>query len=437
MPSILLVNDNKIVSRLLQLSSQKQKYNLNEVTDIGSASGSYDVVFVDSDMYSEALLSEIQKRIQFGKLGYIGSKQESQPGGFDLVIEKPFLPTDFVELVKSEVIEGTKEKPEARFEDALEDGDDDTSLGLEEEDLLMQDLDENAEEEDDLDGAFDLDNLDLDDDVNDLLSSREEMADGAFADLEEEDDDIDLSLNSAAVMTTGVAASMMAAQESDHESLAEMVNEIDDMDTETELDSIETMDLDSSLDDLDDMLEEAESEVDLSQQTPSKIEDEDDEMNLETLDEELADLNLEDIDNLDEIGTLEDEDVQESEADEEIEMPEEVEALDETLMEDDEVGIESEDEAATSEDDFSSLDDIDEVSMQHALGELKPGDVVEEVISEETFSDGEETVVEFGDMESMIKDAVTKALTPELLREALDGMDLNVSISFNKKSEES
>jgi len=91
MPSILLINDNKIVSRLLKLSSEKNGYNLEEVSTLDSSGDSYDVVFVDSDKYSDALMEQIESKLNYEQLGYIGIKQERAPEGFDLVIEKPFL----------------------------------------------------------------------------------------------------------------------------------------------------------------------------------------------------------------------------------------------------------------------------------------------------------------------------------------------------------
>ena len=369
MPSILLINENKIVSRLLQLSSEKNGYSLEEVSTLDSSGDSYDVIFVDSDKYSDTLMEQIESKLKYEQLGYIGIKQESAPDGFNLLIEKPFLPTDFVDMIKEKVI--GRDVPVANEEVEPFDLDDETEVLLE-------------------DDSFDLDNIDKG--VEELLINDKVEDDISLVSLDELDeldelDDVDLSLDPSLMMTTGVAASM-AVSDNSNEELADMVSEIDLME-EDSLDPIE--------DDLESLVE-------------------DDILSLEedSLLEEIAEEEPED-----DISTLA---VGAGVA--------AVGAIASQALQADKAPERKED----IQEEISTLDDIDslnEIDLQHALGE----DVVEEIISEEIVNDGEETVVESNDLQLWIRDAVAKAITPEMIKEALDGMDINVTLSFNTKKE--
>ncbi len=388
MPSILLINDNKIVSRLLQLSSQKHSYSLEEVTTLDTLGDSYDVIFIDSDKYSNELHEQIKSKLNFDQLGYIGTKQGSAPEGFDLVIEKPFLPTDFVDLIKKQVVE---KKAQATL-------DVDENLDIE-----IDDLDFDDEKELLLD-----ENLEIDDKL-------QEESDEILLDDLDALDDLDLSLESSAIMSTGIAASMMQP-ENNHQELAGMVSEIDEMSEESVLDDEISKELLREEDILD--------EID----TP-KIEE-----SIETqLDEDIG--SIDDIDeeiekDLDQV--IDDEQILDKE-------PVDTDALaigvgavalgamasqvlDDNKLEDTQKGVST----------MTDIEDLNEADLKSVLDEGE-GDVVEEIISQEIVSEGEETVVESNDIQQWIKDAVAKAITPEMIKEALDGMDVNVTLSFNSK----
>ncbi len=100
MLSILLINNNKIVSRLLQLSSQKHNYNLEESEDYTHQKDGYNVVFIDSELFDEEKTHTLIDEIRYDKLGYLGEKGSAKPEIFELMLEKPFLPTDFVNLME-------------------------------------------------------------------------------------------------------------------------------------------------------------------------------------------------------------------------------------------------------------------------------------------------------------------------------------------------
>jgi uncharacterized membrane protein len=385
MPSILLINDNKIVSRLLQLSSQKHGYNLEEVKTLESSKNLYDVIFIDSDRYSDELIRDIESKFKYGKLGYIGIKQGTTPDGFDIVIEKPFLPTDFVDVMQGQVIGNISQKEESL--------DEEESLNIE-----SLDIDDEADvllEE----GDLELDNFD---DVEDLLVNDTTSDEISLDDLDSFDD-LDLSLDPTTVMTTGVAASMVVS-DSNPEELADMVYELDDM----KEDEIKSVKEEISL----------ESEPELT----TKI-------------EESLELESEELPKVDEIKPQIEESTQDMS----------------TLA----VGagvatavgaVASEIFDSSKEEDkkeeISTLDDlqqIDEIDLQQALGEEVSSKVEEsfseEIISQEITTDGSETFVEMDDMQAWIKDAVQKAITPQMIQEALNGMDINVTLSFSNKIE--
>jgi len=221
MPSILLVNDNKIVSRLLQLSSQKHDYNLEEINDYTASESAYNVIFIDSEKYDEDALQALKETLTFDKLGFIGDKTTAKPNGFDFMLEKPFLPTDFVNLM-NENFRAMSPDDEAVELDAMEElvvGDELDLDSLDEVDLdsSLETLDEIEEIE-----SFE---LDLDDE------NLEELSDSISA--------------PETTLMTGIVGNM--AQDESKEELADIVNEIDSMEEEV----LEEMDLDELVEDTD------------------------------------------------------------------------------------------------------------------------------------------------------------------------------------------
>jgi hypothetical protein len=88
------------------------------------------------------------------------------------------------------------------------------------------------------------------------------------------------------------------------------------------------------------------------------------------------------------------------------------------------------------EEEIDSLNDIDnlkETDLQQALGEEVSEIIHQEV--DEVVPTGDETLVESNDVEAWIRDAVQKAITPQMIQEALNGMDINVNLTFNTKKD--
>ena len=389
MASIFLLNDNKIVSRLLQLSAEKHGYYLEEKMDVAPSRDHYDIVLINSDAYSPLLVEEIKEKITFNQLGYIGVKNEEVPPEFDIHLDKPFLPSDFITLVEESTLlqpPPAEEMPTEKKVLSEEVDFDEESLSLEvetpqeegtpdiddllaepsgEEEVLSEELDA-LEELESID-EFDLEELETEDEssvgsagLTEATDAEEEglkdleQTEDALKELDaldEELDNVDLSLDSSAVMSTGVADQFVETlpqtqeQEQKEEELSPLDNLQSGEDIEHESDYIE------------------------------------EEINIDALSEEFDTLNEEEVRN-----AL---------------LPEsEVEAPGETV-----------DQAQTA--------------LQRPPKE--------EIVQEEVISEAEETMVESTDVEQWIRDAVAKAITPEMIKEALQDMEITIKLDFQKK----
>ncbi len=100
---ILLININPVVSRLISFCMRNDNMNLEEVHDIADvARDRYDIVFVDEASYgddTEALLANLIMR----KKVFLSSSDEASDGArlFDMVIKKPFLPSQITAVLES------------------------------------------------------------------------------------------------------------------------------------------------------------------------------------------------------------------------------------------------------------------------------------------------------------------------------------------------
>jgi len=389
MPSILLINDNKIVSRLLQLSSKKHNYTLEEINDYTAGESAYNVVFIDSEKYDEDALHSLKETLTFDKLGFIGDKTNSKPDGFDFVLEKPFLPTDFVKLMH-ENFRVMAPSDEGVVLDALEEID--------------------GEDELDLDN---LDEISLDD-TEQPLEALDEIDDFTL-DIDENIEELDESIaTQETTLTTGIAANIV--QDESKEELADIVNEIDNMEVEEE--ALEEMDLDALGDEesiVDDALvqesiEEVEASLDEVEETPQEIE-------LVSADDDHTAGIVAGVAATVATASALATSASEDEAHEELE--ETLNSLDgvEAIETEEDYLVESEHKVEALADEFDSLNEKE-------VEKLMAG---EEIVSDE-FSSDEEKVVESGDLEEMITRAVAKAVTKEMLQEALNDMEIVVTL---------
>ncbi|EAL7130286.1 highly acidic protein [Campylobacter jejuni] len=182
---ILLLNENPVVSRLVSLSAKKMSYDFEELNAYSENLGNYDVIVVDSD--TPAPLKILKEKCD--RLIFLAPRNQNVEDIDAQILQKPFLPTDFLNLLK--------------------DANKHTSI-----DLPMLSNDENPY----ADISLDLDNLNLDDlpDENSLDINSEGMEDLSFDDDAQDDN----------------ASKTLETQNLEQETIKEQTQE----DTQTDLD---------------------------------------------------------------------------------------------------------------------------------------------------------------------------------------------------------
>lgn len=96
---ILLFNDNPVVRKLVALSAQKTKDELDIVWSVEEIEESgYDLLIIDDALYSEETFESLKETVTFTASLLMATRGNAVPAGFDHVINKPFLPTDLVDL---------------------------------------------------------------------------------------------------------------------------------------------------------------------------------------------------------------------------------------------------------------------------------------------------------------------------------------------------
>lgn len=95
---ILLINQNATVEKLVRLSAAKVGLEVVTAQDAGSIqSGEYAWVLVDHETLKGAEPSALKAKCQGAKVGLLHPKNGERTPGFDLYIEKPFLPTELID----------------------------------------------------------------------------------------------------------------------------------------------------------------------------------------------------------------------------------------------------------------------------------------------------------------------------------------------------
>ncbi len=119
--NILLVNDNPVVTKLVTLSAQKTGDELKIVTSAGDIDAkAYDLLIFDNELFEPTLYEQITSETTFGKKMYMGSRGNEKPDDFDTMVNKPFLPTDLVDLftnLSAQIVTPTPEPQESSFDD--------------------------------------------------------------------------------------------------------------------------------------------------------------------------------------------------------------------------------------------------------------------------------------------------------------------------------
>ncbi len=156
---ILLFNDNPVVRKLVALSAQKTKDELSVIWSVDEIEESgYDLLIIDDALYSDETFAALKEHATFTTTLLMATRGQAVPAGFDHVINKPFLPTDLVDMfivIDKKVASAPPPAAEApvyainledELPDSLEEGDLFDSFHLDDTDILGN-LDEHLEDE--------------------------------------------------------------------------------------------------------------------------------------------------------------------------------------------------------------------------------------------------------------------------------------------------
>lgn len=459
---LLLLNNNPAVSRLIKLSVDKVGYELDEFEEYGLVPlNHYDLIMVDNECYDEAELETLCEQSHCQYVLYICQRGSKKPEFANMALEKPFLPTDFLTLLEKiknvlvslkpedpkeveEEIDLSEDEPEEAIENiAAFDIDGIDTFGIDDdasfkEDTPLSDLSEKedllAEEDigmdipafEDEDEALDLPTFDLDTHEEDELSIplRENETNN-----QDSDDEIENTLENEETFN---ATSILDKDE---------INEVKQLLDESEEESFDvenTFELSGKEFAEEESLEE-EDEALLLQETAFSSDEEKEDLELDSLLEkepveesdtlsfEETPLGFEDIEEDDlELETLESKDEQLSIPTQEEMIDEFEEIIEDKIEEELEVAEENEQLLQmASGADFDSLDDLNENAIKRAFGED-----VEEV----SVKKSEDVAVIRGEIENTIARSLSGLAQSDILREALKGMRINISITFDEKN---
>jgi uncharacterized membrane protein len=369
---ILLLNDNPVVRKLVALSAQKTKDDLDVIWSLDEIEyPHYDLLIIDDALYSDEAMAQLKAKISFRSSLLMATRGAATPAGFDKVINKPFLPTDLVELFVG--IANTL--PSVSVEDVL--------------DNLVDDEPQESDLEE-----YNLDDL-LDEDAplkTNVLDSQEVQELQGLLD-ETDDEDENIEFDSAHFETPDVA--IIEDLEDELEEVSMPSTQIEDLD---ELDDFE-----EPKESLEDELSDEELEAMLSAGTVQSQSPKEEEIDLEALladmsaeellDEPLSDDDFEDLEQQiqDAMGSLEPEDLEQS--------------LDEIGLDD--LALDSLDDDlngdVNNEPDTSVLDDEEELAAieDDELDELVDEDTALETLNDDMSAFDEEEMAGLEDLTAL------------------------------------
>lgn len=371
---VALINKNPAVSRLITLSLNKIGTEYSEFEDLnGFDDAQFDFIIIDSDVDSSELATD-------KKVMYLASRGESKPEFATLMLEKPFLPTEFISVFEQNI---PKDEPAAE-QNASEQGESDfgdfsdEAINFDEmSGFKLPDIDTNLENFADLDKELLESGIDSPSEEINESDLQEENEASDVESLEELEDlqelaSEDLADESVDEETREAISDANESEESKDGNLAELsalVDEIENMPEESEVDEELNKNLDDiiSQNDVAALVDEENAgseldEIDQSKFELSEIDSLDEELNSEEADEENKNLEQEEL-NLDELAKFDDEDSLENELNLEDE-PKDEENLDE-ISEADEEQIQVDDEKAEEDIEEEALDEISSEELEN------------------------------------------------------------------------
>ena len=381
---VALINKNPAVSRLITLSLNKIGTEYSEFEDLnGFDDAQFDFIIIDSDVDSSELATD-------KKVMYLASRGESKPEFATLMLEKPFLPTEFIGVFEQNI---PKDEP-ATEQNASEHGESDfgdfsdEAINFDEmSGFKLPDIDTNLENFADLDKELLESGIDSPSEEINKSDLQEENEASDVESLEEFEDlqelaSEDLADESVDEETSEAISDANESEESKDGDLAELsalVDEIENMPEESEADEELNKNLDDiiSQNDVAGLVDDENTggeldEIDQSKFELSEIDSLDEELNSEEADEENKNLDDTELDvqnleqeelNLDELAKFDDEDSLENEINLEDE-PKDEENLDETSNADEEQ-IQVDDEKAEEDIEEEALDEISSEELEN------------------------------------------------------------------------
>ncbi|NOQ31359.1 MAG: hypothetical protein GQ570_09570, partial [Helicobacteraceae bacterium] len=205
---IVLVNDNPVVKKLVTLSAQKtgdEVVNFENMEAVNETS--CELLIVDDVVFDGEKFNLLSEKLNFTSSLIIAPKNYELPEGITKLLNKPFLPTELVELFNTistpvDDIEETLNEEDMIVDDHFDDIPDEPLEEIgDEKELDLDDLEDDDEEELSLDDLFDeedeesdgiLDKEDVEEVQNLLDEDEEEELD--LGDLLDENEDEELDL---------------------------------------------------------------------------------------------------------------------------------------------------------------------------------------------------------------------------------------------------
>lgn len=241
---ILLLNENPVVSRLISLSAKKMSYDFEEVNAYDENLGHYDAIIVDSD--TPAPLKILKEKCD--KLIFLAPRNQSVDIDA-LILHKPFLPTDFLNLLNQENLKieddailpieeaenpyanisldlddlNLDDLPDEKTEDIQE-----NELSMEEnlESLALDDIKEDARAHENTDKELNLDDLSLDEE-----QEKNHTSEATVNHLEEKNEDQESLevLSQDDILDDKISEEDSKNQEQDFEDQNEIQDKIEDI----------------------------------------------------------------------------------------------------------------------------------------------------------------------------------------------------------------
>ncbi len=293
---VALINKNPAVSRLITLSLNKIGTEYSEFEDLnGFDDAQFDFIIIDSDVDSSELATD-------KKVMYLASRGESKPEFATLMLEKPFLPTEFISVFEQNI---PKDEP-ATEQNASEQGESDfgdfsdEAINFDEmSGFKLPDIDTNLENFADLDKELLESGIDSPSEEADESDLQEENEASDVESLEKLEDlqelaSEDLADESVDEETSEAISDANESEEGKDGDLAELsalVDEIENMPEESEADEELNKNLDDiiSQNDVAGLIDEENAgseldEIDQSKFELSEIDSLDEELNSEEVD---------------------------------------------------------------------------------------------------------------------------------------------------------